>query len=178
MAAEGADIIDIGGESTRPGHDPVPLEEELRRMLPVIRAVRKRSGLPISIDTYKAETARQALEAGAHIVNDVWGFKRDPRDGGRRGAIRLPGHLTHNRDDGITRISYLMYWTICWRCVELARAAGVAGRSIWLDPGIGFAKDLDQNLELMGRLDEVVGLGYPVAAGNVAQNVHSAQRWT
>ena len=93
MAAEGADIIDIGGESTRPGFAAGTLEEELERVVPVIRAIRAAlPDMPLSIDTYKAETARQALEAGAHIINDIWGLKADPRDGGGRGSVRLPGH--------------------------------------------------------------------------------------
>ncbi|MCD9026314.1 dihydropteroate synthase [Cohnella silvisoli] len=165
MVAEGADIIDIGGESTRPGHDPVPLEEELRRILPIIRAVREHVKLPISVDTYKAEVARQALETGAHIVNDVWGFKRDPVLAAIVAEYGCPVILTHNREardysDFIPDVlSDLM------ASVHLAQAAGVANGHIWLDPGIGFAKDYEENLEMMGRLRDVVGLGYPVLLG-------------
>jgi dihydropteroate synthase len=165
MAAEGADIIDIGGESTRPGHDPVPLEEELRRILPIIRAVREHVKLPISVDTYKAEAARQALEAGAHIVNDVWGFKRDPDLATVAAKYGCPVILTHNRltrdySDFIPNVlSDLM------ESVQLAKAASIAEDLIWLDPGIGFAKDYDENLEMMGRLSDVAGLGFPVLLG-------------
>jgi dihydropteroate synthase len=165
MAAEGADIIDIGGESTRPGHDPVPLEEELRRILPIIRAVREHVKLPISVDTYKAEAARQALEAGAHIVNDVWGFKRDPDLAAVAAKYGCPVILTHNRltrdySDFIPNVlSDLM------ESVQLAKAASIAEDLIWLDPGIGFAKDYDENLEMMGRLSDVAGLGFPVLLG-------------
>lgn len=165
MAEEGADIIDIGGESTRPGHEGVSLDEELRRVVPVVQAVREAVKLPISVDTYKAETARQALEAGAHIVNDVWGFKKDPAMAAVAADYGCPVLLMHNRaardySDFVPDVlNDLM------ASVKRARAAGVAEDLIWLDPGVGFAKDFDENLEIMGRLDEIVRLGYPVLLG-------------
>ncbi|QMV42275.1 dihydropteroate synthase [Cohnella cholangitidis] len=165
MAAEGADIIDIGGESTRPGHDPVPLEEELRRVIPVIQAVREHVRLPISVDTYKAEVARQALEAGAHIVNDVWGFKREPEIAAVSAKSGCPVILTHNRDNRDYSDYVADVLEDLKESVRLALAAGVGEDLIWLDPGIGFAKDYDENLELMGRLGKVVSLGYPVLLG-------------
>ncbi|MBO9598564.1 MAG: dihydropteroate synthase [Cohnella sp.] len=165
MAAEGADIIDIGGESTRPGHDAVPLEEELRRIIPVIRAVREAVSLPISVDTYKAEAARQALEAGAHIVNDVWGFRRDPDIADVAADYGVPVILTHNREarDYADYVPDVL--NDLRECVRIAANAGVADDRIWLDPGIGFAKDYAENIELMGRLDEIAALGYPVLLG-------------
>jgi len=165
MAAEGADLIDIGGESTRPGHAPVSAEEEIARILPVIEAVRKHVGLPISVDTYKAETARRALEAGAHIVNDVWGFKRDPDIAAVAAEFGCPVILTHNRDNRDYADFLPDALDDLRASVKLARDAGVAEENVWLDPGIGFAKDYEENLEMMGRLDEVVGLGYPVLLG-------------
>ncbi|BBI30687.1 dihydropteroate synthase [Cohnella abietis] len=171
MAAEGADIIDIGGESTRPGHDPVSLEEELRRIIPIIRAVRDQVKLPISVDTYKAEVARQALEAGAHIVNDVWGFKRDPELAKVSAEFGCPAILTHNREDRNYSDFVPDVLEDLMTSVQLAKNAGVAEAHIWLDPGIGFAKDYDENLELMGRLDEVVGLGFPVLLGTSRKSV-------
>jgi dihydropteroate synthase len=165
MEAEGADIIDIGGESTRPGHDPVSAEEEIRRVVPIIEAVRKEVKLPISIDTYKAETARQALEAGAHILNDVWGFKRDPRIASIAAEYGCPVILTHNREQS----DYLDFLPDVRNdlmvSVHLAEAAGVSKERIWLDPGIGFAKDYADNVELMGRLNEITNMGYPVLLG-------------
>lgn len=165
MAAEGADIIDIGGESTRPGHDSVSVEEELRRVIPVIRAVRKAVELPISIDTYKSETARAALEAGAHIVNDIWGFKRDPHMAAVAAEYGCPVILMHNRE----RLDYadMVPDAIAdlRASVARARSAGVAEENIWLDPGIGFAKGYDGDLTMMGRLDEIARLGYPVLLG-------------
>ncbi|QJD88312.1 dihydropteroate synthase [Cohnella herbarum] len=165
MAADGADILDIGGESTRPGHDPVPAEEELRRIIPVIQAVREQVKLPISVDTYKAEVAREALEAGAHIVNDVWGFKREPKIAAISAKYGGPVILTHNRDNRDYSNYIKDVLNDLLESVRLAKEAGVEDDNIWLDPGIGFAKDYEENLELMGRLNEVVGLGYPVLLG-------------
>ncbi|MFB9273962.1 dihydropteroate synthase [Cohnella cellulosilytica] len=162
MASEGADLIDIGGESTRPGHDPISAEEELARVLPVIRAVKARVKLPISVDTYKAETARQALEAGAHILNDVWGFKRDPELARVAAEFGCPVILTHNRDNRDYRDFMADALNDLRESVRIAREGGVADENIWLDPGMGFAKDYEENLEMMGRLEEVVALGYPV----------------
>ncbi len=166
MAADGADLIDIGGESTRPGNEPVSLEEELARVLPVIRAVREAlPDMPISIDTYKAETARQALEAGAHIINDVWALQADPAMADVAASFGCPVIISHNR----TNRDYTdLAADVCrdlTRSVQKAIAAGVEARNIWLDPGIGFAKDYDDNLALMGRLDAIVALGYPVLLG-------------
>ncbi|WP_372638361.1 dihydropteroate synthase [Cohnella sp.] len=162
MAAEGADIIDIGGESTRPGHDPISAEEELARILPVIRAVKARVKLPISVDTYKAETARRALEAGADIINDVWGFKRDPEMARVAADFGCPAILTHNRDNRDYGDFMEDALNDLRESVRIALEGGVAEENVWLDPGMGFAKEYEDNLEMMGRLEEVVALGYPV----------------
>ena len=166
MVAEGADMIDIGGESTRPGFDPVPLEEELRRVLPVIRAVRETlPGVPLSVDTYKAETARQALEAGAHIINDIWGLKADPKMAQVAAEYGCPVIVSHNRHardyaDLVPDVAADLRAS-----VAIARAAGVADNAIWLDPGIGFAKTYGDNMRLMGSLRYITSLGYPVLLG-------------
>ncbi|CAM4516935.1 dihydropteroate synthase [Paenibacillus endophyticus] len=166
MALAGADMLDIGGESTRPGFEPVSLEEELRRIVPVIRAVRQAlPHMPISIDTYKAETARQALEAGAHIINDIWGLKGDPNMAPVAAEYGCPVIISHNRhakdyNDLVPDVLADLIGS-----VRLAQAAGVEEDQIWLDPGIGFAKTHEDNLELMGHLSEVAGLGYPVLLG-------------
>ncbi|MFC5468538.1 dihydropteroate synthase [Cohnella suwonensis] len=165
MADDGADIIDVGGESTRPGYAPVSEEEEIRRVVPVIRAIREHVALPISIDTYKAETARAALEAGAHIVNDVWGFKREPELAAVSARFGCPVVLTHNRNDHEYSDFIPDLLRDLQECVAIARNAGVEERNVWLDPGIGFAKDLGQNLDAMGRLGDIVALGYPVLLG-------------
>lgn len=166
MVAQGVDIIDIGGESTRPGHEPVGEAEELRRVIPVIEALHEAMPhIPLSIDTYKAEVGRQALEAGAHILNDIWGCKRDPEMARVAASYGCPIILMHNRPER----NYERYVDDVKRdllkSVAIAKAAGVEERNIWLDPGIGFAKDYEDNLELMHHLDELVELGYPVLLG-------------
>ncbi|MGO4349213.1 dihydropteroate synthase [Paenibacillus sp. MCAF9] len=166
MVEEGADIIDIGGESTRPGFEPVGVEEELRRILPVIQALRKAlPHIPLSIDTYKAETARHALEAGAHIINDIWGLKGDPNMAAVAAEYACPVIINHNRhardyNDFVPDVLADLQGS-----VSIARTAGIAEDQIWLDPGIGFAKTYEDNLELLGRLSELHALGYPVLLG-------------
>ncbi|MGG1878689.1 dihydropteroate synthase [Paenibacillus cisolokensis] len=160
---EGADIIDIGGESTRPGHQKVGKEEELARILPVIEALRQQAPhIPLSVDTYKAEVARQAVEAGAHIINDVWGFKEDPDMAAVAAVLDCPVILMHNRRD----MNYVNLVEDMKRdlldSVEIARTGGVKEQNIILDPGIGFAKDYEHNLQVMSSLDHLVGLGYPM----------------
>jgi dihydropteroate synthase len=165
LVADGADIIDIGGESTRPGAEKVPLEEELRRVIPVVKAVAQEIDVPISIDTYKAEVAKQAIEAGAHIINDVWGAKADAKMAEVAAFYDVPIILMHNRHDLQYRdlipdmISDLM------ESVAIAKRAGVKDENIILDPGIGFAKTVEHNLEIMRRLDEFAKLGYPLLLG-------------
>lgn len=166
MVEDGADILDIGGESTRPGFEPVPLDEELRRIIPVIEAVRKEiPHIPLSIDTYKAAAARQALEAGAHIINDIWALKGDPEMAAVAAEFGCPVILNHNRhardyNDFVPDVLADLLGS-----VEIAKTAGVSETQVWLDPGIGFAKTYENNLELLARLSELSALGYPVLLG-------------
>ena len=162
MVQDGAGIIDVGGESTRPGHNPVSVEEELRRVIPVIQEVSKRVDAPISIDTFKARTAAEAIEAGAHIINDVWGAKQDPEIADVAAEKKVPIILMHNRpnmdyENFVRDVLFDLYESI-----EIAKKAGVPDDKIILDPGIGFAKDRDQDMLLMQNLDKIVALGYPV----------------
>lgn len=161
----GADIIDIGGESTRPGFAPVEVEEELKRVLPIVSAVAKECNVPISIDTYKAEVAKQAIEAGAHIINDVWGAKRDPDMAKVAAEYKVPIILMHNRDNMDYADFFRDFIGDLYESIQISLDAGVTQDQIILDPGIGFAKTLDQNLETMRRLDDLVALGYPVLLG-------------
>ncbi len=162
MAAEGAAIIDIGGESTRPGHRPVGAEEEAARVLPVIAAVKRETGLPVSVDTYRHETARLALEAGADMI------KASGASGTK--AVRWRGHaqsgaagcLMHNRKSAEYRDFMPELLEDLRGTLDLAAAAGIARERIILDPGIGFAKSCEQNLTAMHRLDELAALGCPV----------------
>ncbi|KJE27076.1 dihydropteroate synthase [Geobacillus kaustophilus] len=165
LVAEGADIIDIGGESTRPGADPVPLDEELRRVIPAVKAIAKAVSVPISIDTYKAEVARQAMEAGAHIINDVWGAKADPDMARVAAAYDAPIILMHNRRDMAYRDLISDMIADLKESIRIVKEAGVKDESIILDPGIGFAKTVEHNLEVMRRLDEFAALGYPLLLG-------------
>lgn len=163
LVEEGADIIDIGGESTRPGHEKISIDEELARVIPVIEAIhREAPHIPLSIDTYKAEVARQAIEAGAHIINDIWGFKEDPDMAGVAAALDCPVILMHNRKNrDYTNLIEDMKSDLM-ESVNIALGAGVKRSRIILDPGIGFAKDYEENMKVMMSLDELVALGYPV----------------
>ncbi|PEM64823.1 dihydropteroate synthase [Bacillus pseudomycoides] len=162
MVSNGADIIDIGGESTRPGFAKVSVEEELGRVIPMIQAVSKEVKVPISIDTYKAEVAKQAIEAGAHVINDVWGAKAEPKIAEVAAHYNVPIILMHNRDN--TNYRNLMADMIAdlYESVKIAKGAGVPDKNIVLDPGIGFAKTPEQNLEAMRNLEKLHVLGYPV----------------
>lgn len=165
LVADGADIIDIGGESTRPGAEKVSLEEELRRVIPVVKAVAQEVDVPISVDTYKAEVARQAIEAGAHIINDVWGAKADEKMAEVAAFYDVPIILMHNRHDLQYRDLISDMISDLMESVAIVKRAGVKDENIILDPGIGFAKTFEHNLEIMRRLDEFVKLGYPLLLG-------------
>ncbi len=171
MENEGADIIDIGGESTRPGHVPVEAEEEQRRVLPVITALTRKLRAPVSIDTYKASTARLALEAGAKIVNDVWGLQRDPEMASVVASYDVPVVIMHNREEIDPALDIVDDMRRFFeRSLNLARRAGVSDKNIILDPGIGdpgigFGKSGEQHLDALRRLPEVKALGFPVLVG-------------
>ncbi len=177
----GADILDVGGESTRPGASVVDVDGELNRVLPVINKLVGEFNIPISIDTYKHQVAQAALEAGAHMVNDVWGLNADPEMAAVIANFGAPVILMHNRsswahadiketlggryigipyDDLIEDIKRELMDS-----VDLARSAGVPDDKIILDPGIGFGKSVEQNLELINLLPEIRSLGYPVLYG-------------
>lgn len=166
MLRDGAKIIDIGGESTRPGHAPVSLNEEMERTAPVIEALTRELDCVISIDTYKAEVAEAALQAGASIINDVWGAKREPRIAQVAAAYNAPIILMHNRIIAEYKGLFLDEMMADLQgSVAIARNAGVPEAHIWLDPGIGFAKNLEQNVGAMQGLGRLSHLGYPVLLG-------------
>jgi len=191
MEAEGADILDIGGESTRPASTPTTLEEELARVIPAVEALVKAVHIPISIDTYKAEVARQAIAAGAQMVNDVWAGRMEPDILNVAAKSGVPIVLMHNRSEAPARGGSALgrkgvqvdgklggrYIGVEYDDVlgdikkELqerilaARAAGVRKENIIIDPGIGFGKTVEQNLELVRRLDELKTLGHPILVG-------------
>lgn len=164
-AAEGADLIDLGGESTRPGHAPVSEVEELARVIPAIAAVASAVGLPISVDTSKASVAEAALDAGASIVNDVRGLLRDPELAAVVARRQVPVAIMH---DVVPEGSSDLVGNVIReleRRVELAVRAGVERGRIIVDPGFGFGKEWRENLELLNRLDELKALGLPILVG-------------
>lgn len=165
MVADGADIIDIGGESTRPGYEQISVEEELSRVVPIIKAVSEAVNVPISIDTYKSEVAEGALEAGAHIINDIWGAKADNNMASLAARYNVPIILMHNRENRDYQHFYRDVVNDLFESIQIVKSAGIADEKIILDPGIGFAKDLQENLQMMRELDKLVSVGYPVLLG-------------
>jgi len=166
MEAGGADIIDLGGESTRPKAPQVDAEEELGRVLPVLERLAGRLKVPISIDTYKAITALRCLEAGANMINDVWGLKRDPALVRVVAERAVPVVVVSNQRDSPAKGDIVAEVRAdLERGIELALKAGVPREDIILDPGIGFGKTVEQNLALVGRLQELKALGWPLLLG-------------
>lgn len=172
MVEEGADLLDVGGESTRPGAPPVPLEEEERRVVPVIEHLAHRVGVPMSVDTYKAAVARRAVGAGAALVNDVSGLRMDPAMAGVVADLGAGLVVMHMRGDPRTMQSDTRYSDLVGEIfraleesVDRAVEAGVARDRVWVDPGIGFGKSAEQNLVLLRRLAEFRSLGCPVLVG-------------
>lgn len=167
MVNEGAMIVDIGGESTRPGHTPVSVAEEIGRVVPFIEMIRPRTDALISIDTSKSEVADAALRAGADIVNDVWGAQRDPAMAAVIADHKAACILMHNRlseeagyGDVIRSIEAFLD-----KSIDRVKSAGVREDAIMLDPGLGFGKSFDENWEIMRRLPELVEIGYPLLLG-------------
>jgi len=165
MVADGADIIDLGGESTRPGYVPVAEEEELRRVMPVLEKLVGEVPVPISIDTTKAGVARRALEAGAHIINDQWALRADPAMAAVAAEFNAPVVLMHNRQGTEYRDMMGEMIDFFRESIAMAEKAGLSRDQIIIDPGIGFGKTLEQNLEVMRRLRELDCLGLPVLLG-------------
>lgn len=162
MVAEGADIIDVGGESTRPGHTRISDEEEIARVVPVIERIKAELDVPVSVDTYKSTVAEAAVKAGADLINDIWGFRYDEGLARLTAEAGLPCVLMDNRTEPVTGgIMEAMKATLA-ESIEIARRAGVADENIILDPGIGFGKTYEQNLTAINRLDELCCLGFPV----------------
>ncbi|SDG79369.1 dihydropteroate synthase [Pelagibacterium luteolum] len=167
LAAEGADIIDLGGESTRPGSDEIGVQDELDRVMPVLDALADmRFGRVISIDTYKALVADQAIQAGAKIINDVHGLQRDPEIAdvaAHHGAPVIAMHWDPERDTSLDIIDEIRRWLT--KSIQIALDAGVAREQIILDPGFGFAKSFEENYALLNRIDDLHALGFPILVG-------------
>jgi dihydropteroate synthase len=166
MAAEGADLLDIGGESTRPGYTPVSVEDEIARVEPAVRALAAQIGVPISIDTMKAKVAARAIAAGAAIVNDVWGFQRDPdmaKVVADTGAAAVLMHNREREDASLDIVETVRAFLL--RSMDLAQAARISLDRLILDPGIGFGKTPEQNLRLVREIGALAALGCPVLLG-------------
>ncbi|HJA65000.1 MAG TPA: dihydropteroate synthase [Candidatus Mediterraneibacter cottocaccae] len=171
MAREGADLIDVGGESTRPGHVRISDEEEIERIVPVVEALKREFDLPVSIDTYKSRVAEAAIRAGADLVNDIWGLKYDKEMGALIARTGTACCLMHNRKDD-RYVDFLADFLEDMReTVRIARKAGIPDDRIILDPGVGFAKSYEQNLEIISRLEIMGELGYPVLLGTSRKSV-------
>ena len=171
MIAEGADVIDVGGESTRPGYTKISDEEEILRVVPVIEAIKQRFDIPVSIDTYKSEVAKAAAAAGADLINDIWGLKYDNKMAEVIAENNLACCLMHNRTN--TEYSNFMedMKQDLKETIAIARKAGIADDRIILDPGVGFAKSYENNLEVIRRLGELKELGYPLLLGTSRKSV-------
>lgn len=171
MLRDGADIIDIGGESTRPGHTVISEEEEISRTAPVIEAVKSRFDVPVSVDTYKGPVAEAALQAGADLVNDIWGFKHDPNVAKLTAKYHAACCLMHNRTEPVYENFLEDLLSDLQECVQIARGAGVPDDRILLDPGIGFGKTYEMNLEAINRLELLHRLGFPLLLGTSRKSV-------
>jgi dihydropteroate synthase len=173
FASEKADIIDIGGESTRPGSSSISADEEMRRVIPVLESLSSEISLPLSVDTYKFEVARHALDAGANMINDIWGLKREPKLAELAAQRKIPLILMSNQRDSPPCHDDIISVVIAdlQRAIEQAIAAGVFWENIIIDPGIGFGKTQEQNLELLQRLEELKTLGRPILLGSSRKSV-------
>jgi dihydropteroate synthase len=165
MIAEGADIVDVGGESTRPGYTLLSEEEEIGRVIPIIEGIKSRFNIPISLDTYKGKVAQAGVEAGVDLINDVWGLKADETMAQVIAGADLPCCLMHNRKEP----DYHHYMDEVLEdlkiTLDIAKQAGIRDDKIILDPGVGFGKTYENNLEIIDRMDELHTLGYPLLLG-------------
>jgi dihydropteroate synthase len=165
FVTEGADILDVGGESTRPGSSPISVDDELRRVIPVLERLAGKVKVPLSVDTYKLDVARQALDAGAQMINDIWGLKQEPKLAELAAERGVPIILMSNQRDKPQQNIVPAVIKDLKRAIDLALDSGVPWENIIVDPGIGFGKTLEQNLELVRRLDELKALGRPILLG-------------
>lgn len=171
MINEGADIIDIGGESTRPGYTPVSDDEEISRVVPVIEKIKDNFDIPISADTYKSAVAEAAAKAGADLINDIWGFKYDEKVAEITSKYNLACCLMHNRKDAVYNNFIEDVLSDLKESISIAEKHGVNKNKIVIDPGVGFAKNYEQNLEIINKLEELHKLNCPVLLGTSRKSV-------
>lgn len=171
MVEEGATIIDVGGESTRPGHIQITEDEEIERVTPIIERLKAEFDVPVSIDTYKSRVAEAALKAGADLVNDIWGLKYDPKMAELIARYDVPCCLMHNREKAEYNDFLKDFMTDMEACVALAKNAGIKDDKIILDPGVGFGKTYEMNLEIIDKMECLHKLGYPILLGTSRKSV-------
>lgn len=171
MLREGMDILDIGGESTRPGYTLLSDEEEIARITPVIEKVKSKFDIPVSLDTYKSQVALAGIQAGADFINDIWGLKYDPCMAKVIADAKLPCCLMHNRKEAVYTCFMEDVAADLSETVYLAKKAGIADERIVLDPGVGFGKTYENNLEIINHLEELKILGYPILLGTSRKSV-------
>lgn len=171
MISEGADIIDIGGESTRPGYTLLSNEEEISRVVPVIEAVKKRFDIPISLDTYKAEVAKAGILSGVDMINDIWGLKYDTQMAGVIADAKLPCCLMHNRKEAVYQDFMKDMIADIEESLEIAQRAGIDCERIMIDPGVGFAKSYEQNLMAIHHVDQLHSFGLPILLATSRKSV-------
>ena len=165
MISEGVDLIDVGGQSTRPGYEQIPVAEELDRVCPILETIKHRFDIPLSLDTYEPQVAKQGILAGADMINDIWGLQYDPRMAQVIAEEKVACCLMHNRKNVIYENFMQDVAADLAHTVHLAESAGIGEDRIILDPGIGFAKNYEQNIEVLDRLQELHVLGYPLLLG-------------
>lgn len=171
MIEEGASIIDVGGESTRPGHQQISIQEETERVVPVIEMIKKNFDIPVSIDSYKSPVVEEALKAGADLVNDIWGLKYDRKVADLIARYQVPCCLMHNREAAVYDDFLEDMCRDLKESVSIAKQAGVADQQIILDPGVGFGKTYEHNLMAIHHLERLVDLGYPVLLATSRKSV-------
>lgn len=171
MIQEGADILDVGGESTRPGYIKISEDEEIERTVPVIEAIRDRFDIPVSIDTYKSKVALACAKAGADLINDIWGLKYDDKMASYIAEMDMACCLMHNRKEAVYAHFLEDVKSDLKETIAIARQAGISEDKIILDPGVGFAKSYEQNLEVIGQLKQIKELGFPILLGTSRKSV-------
>lgn len=171
MISQGMDVVDVGGESTRPGYKMISDQEEIERVAPVIENIKSKFNIPISLDTYKAEVAKAGIAAGADMINDIWGLKYDEKLAEVIAKAQIPCCLTHNRKEpGYTNLIEEILWDL-EASLNIAHNAGIADDSIIIDPGVGFGKTYENNLEIIDKIQNFHSLGYPLLLGASRKSV-------
>ena len=171
MLKEGMDILDVGGESTRPGYEKISIQEEIERTAHVIEMIKQKFAIPVSLDTYKSEVAYAGIKAGADMINDIWGFLYDETMAKVIADSKVACCLMHNRKEAVYHNFFEDVMTDLQKILDIAHGAGIQEDHIILDPGVGFGKTYEHNLEILRRVGEVKKLGYPILLGTSRKSV-------